>query len=405
MRTFVTYIEYLLMTRHYCYVPGHGAYMFSDEPADLGSVPSIGADSRRVHTLTAPRRVVRFSPLLTHDDGLLANLLMEAEGMSYDDATGYIARQVATLTADSLVDTISLDTDTEHFGFTPLHLETWTDIEQRLKATDHTDSQEGDSEAAAGKAAASSTRLEITREHVSIPMPWVRRAAACLLIAVFFFTNFIGLNQGNGNLASMLDVSALQRSTLVHQSWDASDEEYLSDPTLDTLSLDDSELLADASASEDVSVVDDATVPVETPAIAETPASMKTPAEPEAPVITEVAPVSPASATTYYIIIASTTSSTYAQQVCNRYHREGYEHVGVLERDGRYRLFIGSYADRQEAVTHLREVRQQSEKLSHAWMLTVEEGSLSYIIKDKYNDNQLSMELSHPNTGPERDQG
>ena len=84
MRTFSTYIEYLLMTRHYCYVPGRGAYMLVDESSSLAKTPRIGIDSKVLNTISAPHRIVRFSPLLSHDDGMLASLLMEAEGMTFD---------------------------------------------------------------------------------------------------------------------------------------------------------------------------------------------------------------------------------------------------------------------------------------------------------------------------------
>ena len=131
MRTFATYIEYLLMTRHYCYVPGRGAYMLVDESASFTETPDLGTDSRRLHTIAAPHRIVRFSPLLSHDDGMLANLLMEAEGMTFDEACRYIQRQAPLLT-DDFLQSASLHTDADNFGFEHLYVEKWQDIEIRL---------------------------------------------------------------------------------------------------------------------------------------------------------------------------------------------------------------------------------------------------------------------------------
>ena len=179
MRKFATYIEYLLMTRHYCYVPGRGAYMLSDEPATMGTHPCIGPDSRRMHKLEAPRRVVRFSPLHHHDDGMLANLLMEAEGMSYDEACRYIERQVALLPED-FHESASLSPDTENFGYKELMIETWGDIEARLKAA-----------ATPAQPAAVAKKNGREADVIAIPRYWAQRVAVVILIAVCFFAIYI----------------------------------------------------------------------------------------------------------------------------------------------------------------------------------------------------------------------
>lgn len=352
MRTFTTYIEYLLMTRHYCYVPGVGAYMMSDEPAHISTLPSIGADSRRQHNIEAPRRVVRFSPLHTHDDGMLANLLMEAEGMTYDEACRYIERQAPLLSTD-FAESASLHTDTDNYGFESLHLETWADIEARQQAATR---QEASGTAVLGNRNA--------HETIAIPKYWLKRAAMVLLIAIIFFTNFIGLNRSNTQLASVLNVNALQHC--VSTATD-SEESCQGSPAIVSSSLMTQDLIE----------------------LGESEASLLN------------------NTSLYYLIVECTTSESYAEEALARYHRMGFDKAGILtNKRGNCRIFAECYTDRSEALVRLRSIRKSNSKLSKTWLMPVEDASLSsYSIKNIYNDNQLSLELSHPNQRTERDQG
>ncbi len=371
MRTFSTYIEYLLMTRHYCYVPGRGAYMLVDEPAVQDEVPSIGSESRRLHDLKAPHRIVRFSPLHAHDDGLLANLLMEAEGLTYDEACRYIERQAPLLT-DNFIKSASLHTDTDNFGFDNLHIEAWTDIEAR-----------------------SIPLMNRNDDTISIPKYWLKRVAVVFLIGTFFFTNFIGLNEGSAHKASVLDVNAIQRNSLITKSSDI-DEELTGQKTFSPAE----EKLIESVIAE---VMDDA-VPVHHPELVATvPVS---PADVYLDTAEDAVRALPLG-TTYFIIVGSTHSEDIANKIFSRYHDNGYDNVGILVTKGLYRVFIAQYTDKDEAVACLRNFRNANDNLGKSWMLPFEnDGSLSpYIIKNIYNDNQLSMELSHPYQRTERDQG
>ncbi len=395
MRTFATYIEYLLMTRHYCYVPGKGAYMLSDEPATMGTHPCIGADSRRMHKLEAPRRVIRFSPLHYHDDGMLANLLMEAEGMSYDEACRYIERQ-ASLLPEDFHTAASLRTDTENFGYSELEFETWGDIEARLNAIN--------------RPAQNTPTTEKKRRDadiIAIPRYWAQRVAVVLLIAVCFFASFLGLDDQSTQqqYANVLDLSMLQRGTM-NSSWD-NQEDYELSAEDDELSAgdelgdiysygsDDEEIWSDEeieayalSAGEEI---------VEEPVNVEEPVVSVTP-EPKKAI--NVAP----NGKLYYIIVASCPNLQDANRALNNLHKQGHDEVGILERDDRFRLYINRFGDKTEAEAYLKVLRQD-DSFRNAWLLPVRETSLSSIIKNTYDDNQLFMELSHLNKRTERDQG
>ena len=382
MRTFATYIEYLLMTRHYCYVPGRGAYMLSDEPATMGTHPCIGTDSRRIHKLEAPRRVIRFSPLHHHDDGMLASLLMEAEGMSYDEACRYIDRQVSLL-AEDFHTSASLHTDTENFGYQTLQLETWGDIEQRLNAALHPVQQ-----------ASAKEKENKEADIIAIPRYWAQRVAAVLLIAVCFFANYLGFDDQSTQqqYANVLDLSLLQRGAVTSTAEeDSSDASLAADELGDVYSTSaDDELWSEEEIAAYAVTADDelSEDSAEAPAIAEE---------------TKALTVAP-NGKLYYIIVASCTTAEDANRALGNLRKQGHDAVGILERDDRYRLYINRFGDKAEAEAYLKVLRQ-NDGFQSAWLLPVREASLSSIYKNTYDDNQLFMEMSHLNQRTERDQG
>lgn len=415
MRTFATYIEYLLMTQHYCYVPGKGAYMLCDEPATMGTYPSIGADSRRIHKLEAPHRVIRFSPLHHHDDGMLANLLMEAEGMSFDEACRYIERQ-ARLLPEDFEDKASLHIDTENFGYNELSFETWGDIEARLNATAHPEQLD----------APSKNKKQREADIIAIPRYWAQRVAVVLLIAVCFFASFLGLDDHTTQqqYANVIDLSILQRGT--HSAHDWENQEYYDiaeeDDSINAgdelgdiyaYGPDDDEIWSDeevAAHALNTEEPDSDTNPTETEeAVAEPEAAapiVKT-ADTKPNVITtepkKAITVAP-NGKLYYIIVASCPNQQDADRALNNLRKQGHNEVGILERDDRFRLYINRFGDKTEAEAYLKVLREDS-CFSSAWLLPVREASLSSNIKNTYNDNQLFMELSHLNQRTERDQG
>ena len=106
----------------------------------------------------------------------------------------------------------------------------------------------------------------------------------------------------------------------------------------------------------------------------------------------------------YYVIIASCSTQADAIRAARKKVADGYTHVGVIEKDGRYRLYLKSFTKRTECESYLEQVRI-STPFQTAWLLPVrQESLLSYYLKNIDND-QLPMELSHPYKRTERDQG
>lgn len=389
MRPLSAYIEYLLMTQHYAFLPGLGGFVLAEHEAAL-----------RKGMILAPSRTVQFNRFMTHDDGLLANIIMEDTGMNYDEVMQRIRHEVASmlnqvqhsgrcqlghlgqLFSDEECHIAFRPADTQridplHYGHENLTIRPWQQIEAENKAV-------------STPIVAMETRHK--SDVIEVPRYWFHRAAIILLIVCFFFGNLMtGSDNATRNYAKMFNPESLigQFSTLESQSWDENweSEEY-AEPTAEVL----------------------AEVPVETP-IAKVPAV-------EMPAVADSQPVATAASTSklYYIIIASTTDQEEAQRVLKRFAKKGYENIGIIERDGRLRLYIDNFAVKSDAEARLREVRQ-IDIFEKAWLLPVKctvanESVLSLIdwtplqliIKEKDNDH-LSMELSHLNPTAERDQG
>lgn len=378
MRPLTSYIELLLMTRHYAFVPGLGGFMFQEEP----SQQMLGG------RLMPPLRILKFNRFMDHNDGMLANLLMRGENLSFDEA-----QQVIRLTVSHIMGTIQregrcalgrlgyLYTDEEchisfrasdqqaqdpiYYGMSQLNLQSWRSIEanRNPQPTTLPDNE---------SATLNEPRKSAFRHHdgiVELPVRWIRRAAIILLVLCFIVGNMLPWgksDQNQAHLANVVDAGCLiQRfNALEPQQW----------------------ALVGGNLQETV----DAPA-VATPVL---PAKSHT----SAPAVTQ-------NAKQYIVIVGSCMSQDEADRMVRRFERKGYTGLQIFERNGRFRLYINMFAHKDEAVTYLYKLRE-TPLFSDAWVLSVrsEELSLSYNIKNNDND-QLPMELLHLNNTAERDQG
>lgn len=405
MRSISTYIEYLLMTRHYAFLPGLGGFVMAEHEAKISG--------RR---LLSPGRTVQYNRFMTHDDGLLANVIMEDTGVGYNEAMLFIHHEVTAmlnrvqhegrcplghlgqLFTDEDCHIAFRPADTQHidpmyYGRENIEVRSWREIEaERHPAT-----------------VTPVVELKRSRKDdvIEVPRYWLHRAAIILLVVIFFFGNLVTGSHDGGNYASMFDAEAIigHFSTLEPQSWDDSWESE----TAATEALASLEAVAPAAeavpAEVEAAAVEAAPEPAFTPAPA--PAVAETIVPEAAPVVNTVK--------LYYIIIASTTDQAEAQRTLKKFAKKGYDNIGIIERDGRLRLYIDNYPVKSDAEAALNELRK-NELFEKAWLLAVkatqtssvlsldEWTPLQLIIKEKDNDH-FTMELSHLNQPAERDQG
>lgn len=394
MRNISTYIEFTLMTRHYAFVPGIGGFLLRDIDA-----------SYEKGKFTPSHREVHFNRFLTNDDGMLANAYMMAEGISYDEAISQIHIEVAAIKSAierkksyELGNLGVLSYDSEHhlvvknpkqypldpdcYGLETLNLRTWQEIENSVTSSANKDSIDNKQ-----------------ADIIAIPKYWVRRAVVVLAIVICFFSNFDNFNSDGtrrSDYAAVFDTEVLFGNTAPNYSVAKSDvalwESEVAfaneiDNTTETnvLVVSEPEKVKEASAQVvaenkiDVSKID---IPVQRTTGLNTGSTDKL----------------------YYVIIASCSTQADALRAARKKVAEGYTHVGIIEKDGRYRLYLKSFTKRTECESFLEQVRI-STPFQTAWLLPVrQESLLSYYLKNIDND-QLPMELSHPYKRTERDQG
>lgn len=380
MRNIATYIEYTLMTRHYVFVPGIGGFLLRDVDASYVN---------RVYTPS--HREVHFNRFLTNDDGMLANTYMQAEGITYDEAISQIRIEVATIKSaiekkKSFVlgnlGILSYDADkhlvvknSKHYSIDPdcygldnLNIKTWKEIENELSGNNVS--------TYAPKA-----------DVVSIPKYWLQRAAAVIILICLFanWDSFTNKNTIRLDYAAIFDKEILFGNTAP----------YLLETQNKDLTWENEVVLSQEDSSdvqlEAIVNTEEVTLSQTTDAVVETTAVQ--------PIATPVT-----SNKVYYIIIASCSSYPEAERLVKKRESEGYENVGILERDGRCRLYLKSFTNRAEGEEYLEQVRV-STPFQKAWLLPVrQESLLSYNLKNIDND-QLPMELSHTYQRTERDKG
>ena len=79
--------------------------------------------------------------------------------------------------------------------------------------------------------------------------------------------------------------------------------------------------------------------------------------------------VKPASKGKYRIIVSSLPTASDAQQMVRKYHQQGYTDASVVEGNGRFRIALYSYSDKNAAYQKLESLKKE-EAFKSAWMLS-----------------------------------
>lgn len=395
MNNLATYIEYLLMTQHYVFVPGIGGFMLQKKSGRIIHTPS-SENATEGFRLIPPYYEVSFNRFLTHDDGLLVNTYMEANHATFEEASTCIGQEIAVLRKKleqeeryPLGNLGCLYYDKEcHISFQPSP----NGIPQpRSFGLETIEIQRQESRPARNE---KPDLQENGKYVISIRKRWLQHAAVIILILGCFFADFSSFRSHDNhvnNYASMINreiLSGNQRpNTLIDHSWEEilDDESFSVDEAGNLVPVEtiDTCLLSTRQSDRAFSGSEEKVFP--TPHAQENDTVVTT------------------SGKAYYIIIASCPTMEKARQDIQRFSRLGYENINILEKDGRYRLYINVFTQKPSAEDYLNDLRQVA-TFHDAWLLPVRQNSISHISKNKHNE-QLSMELSHLTTRTERDQG
>lgn len=402
MKPLSTYIEYLLMTRHYAFVPGLGGFMFQAEEARV----MLGG------RLMPPLRLLKFNRFMDHDDGMLANVMMKVEGLSFDEANRSIRLSISDLLsrvqhegryALGRLGYVYFDEDCHiafrpadqvfqdsvYYGMGQVNVRSWKEVEKERNRNLQKDKTEP----------AKASTLKRHDGVIELPTKWLRWAAIVLLVVTFFFSNMLpwSTSSDEHNYANLVDTGNLLRQTsnaLEPQSWDESWEQTNPDSIL---------MSAEAACEQASALENDTLVPLTNTVREAEPSNVAPTPDVQN---TQVPSVVSRKGKQYIVIVGSCESQAEADRLIRRLGKKGYNDLKVYECDGRYRVYINQFAQKEDAVSYMNNLRETS-PFGDAWILGVrssEISSLSYIIKNKDND-QLPMELSHLNRTAERDQG
>ena len=400
MRQFSTYIEYILMTRHYAFVPGIGGFLLRDIDASYSN-----------NCYTPSHKEIHFNRFVTKDDGMLANAYMEADNISYEEACSQIQLEVAKIKVAldkkksfelGNLGTLVYDADLHLtikqpkrypldptcYGLSNVNILPWQEVENKV-----TRKHRG---------------IDYNEDVIAIPTYWLRRAAVIvILFACILFNESYDQTTKLSDFASVINTDILFGSAT--KKTQESKEKKTDNAPTELVSTE--EISARNISVEDVSAKMGATRIETSPTLKneETkegqPFSLKT--DESSKGITETNTQKHALTTSgklYYIIIGSCTSLAEAEKMVKKKAEQGFENVGILEKDNRFRLYLKTFEVRSEGEKYLEEVRTNT-PFQKAWLLPVrQESLLSFIIKNKDND-QLPMELSHTHKRTERDQG
>lgn len=404
MKPLSTYIEFLLMTRHYAFVPGLGGFMFQEEPARL----MLGG------RLMPPLRMLKYNRFMDHDDGMLANIVMRAEHLSYDEAN-----QSIRLSVNDLLNRVQhegrcalgrlgfvffdeechiafraadqVDQDPVYYGMAQLNVRTWRDVERQRRGI-----------TADAKSDKDNRKPVINRGKgiVELPFRWLLRAAVVALVVTFLLVKFMpwgGSSNENANYANLVDTDSFFNPRKEVKA------------TLDASVASTSTAIADTAKPAEIRVADvpaTTVVPKTETKTAESRVAT-TSDKKNTPIQTLSASQIAANGKTYIVVVGSCQSLKDAERLVRRLQRKGYDDLEIFEREGRYRVYINQFTQKKEAIDYLYELRATS-PFTDAWLLAVrpEKHTISslHIIKNKDND-KLPMELSHLNKSAERDQG
>jgi outer membrane biosynthesis protein TonB len=77
----------------------------------------------------------------------------------------------------------------------------------------------------------------------------------------------------------------------------------------------------------------------------------------------------PASKNKYRIIVSSLPTASDAQKMVKKYHQQGYTEASVVEGNGRFRIALYSYSDKNAAYQKMESLKKEA-AFKSAWMLS-----------------------------------
>lgn len=397
MKNLAKHIELLLRDNDCVILPGFGGFIAHAVPAYYVS---------EEHLYYPPSRSISFNTAITMNDGLLAQSYMRSYNVDYAQAV-YLIDVAIEKMRDILdeegsvtiphIGTIKQDihqtvqfiaepagiSSPLHFGLGTLAISTLAQLQDLHEAT------------------TPKKKAIITQTERTIDLHIQKRALRQILstAAVFLLLLMAALPVGD---LRPTDIASLQLTNIISEP----QVNMLHDNQVESIAESQEALINpeeqeaqkivennDSQATE-TNVEELAIEPVVEPTANEIPATIVEEAsktnteaiiEEKTEVALEVAPTTsetPATTTseetlqpttdgkTYHIIVASLPNKRGAEEVIEDYVAKGYQQASMVERDNRVRISLVQFADKDEANSYLKTLRE-NEKFRNAWLLPV----------------------------------
>ncbi|MBO8439500.1 MAG: hypothetical protein IAC51_02500 [bacterium] len=314
MENIAVHIEKLL-TRHECViVPGLGGFLSYRESAVIRGLQ-----------MQPPRRSIRFNALLSYQDGLLAEAVMQSENVGYKAALAIIEREVLAIRGSlgenravqfGRIGRFSSDGDnailftSDDCSFLPENLGSHPVYLKKLSPL---------------------ARPEDAHRNIVIQLPahggraW-RYAAA--IVFIFMLSLLAPTRVDKGTLRAFMPCGIPEETRTGIR------------PAQKTEATRMETAVPDAPATETV----------ETAAVARSVTAKIAPAATSAP-------QRPASADRYHLIVASLPSRPLAEKYIGEQTSFPQETLRIIECDGKYRIAAASFSTRRDALRHLDSIR------------------------------------------------
>ena len=335
MKNLARHIELLLRNNDCVILPGFGGFIAHAVPAYYVS---------EEHLYYPPSRSISFNTAITMNDGLLAQSYMRSYNVDYAQAT-YLVDMAIEQLRDMLdeegsvtiphIGTIKQDIhqtiqfEAEKAGVSsPLHFGLGTFVIQTLAQME-----------AQARGEEQMKRAIITHTEKTINVRIQKKALRQVLSTAAVFLLLLMAAMPVGDLKPT-DMASLQLTNLVAEQ---------------KVTIDNAEIITEAEAETEATVETEAAVEAPVEVVAEAPVEVVQPL---------------ADTKTYHIIVASLPSRRGADEVIEDYMAKGYQQASLVERDNRVRISLAHFADKDEANSYLKTLRE-NEAFQNAWLLPV----------------------------------
>lgn len=326
----IHHIEYLL-TKHECIcIPGLGGFMSAYKEAQF-----IATD-----IITPPSKCIRFNESLNYNDGLIVNSIMKERNISFEDASVLLNTEIRLLKSQLN------NGETVEFGSIGiLYKNSNNNIEFKNRSVDvNFDlSLYGFNEVRFNRIITPESKPASDRENIITELgrnnlKQLKRIASFAALIILFLSISLPANKSVSlqNKASIISSKLI--SELISPDYNYYKPNISEFTECADVVYNDSLEISEISNNTDISLLqevkDQGNIPIKR----------------------------------YYIIIASFPDNDKAINYIKKLENKGYNNVSVLEKGGKFRLYIDCFEDKTKAVDYLEDFRETS-NMNDAWLL------------------------------------